>query len=46
MDSVLVLLYNKFDGEVSRPDLVRIFIALGGDAGGGGGVVGVGVGGV
>ena len=33
MEGLLALLYDKFDGLFSRPDMVRIFIALGGDAG-------------
>ena len=41
MEGLIALLYNRVDGRFSRPDLARIFIALGlgVDAEGGGGGV-------
>ena len=36
MEGLLYILYDRVDGRISRPDLARIFIVLGGDAGGGG----------
>ena len=41
MEGLLYILYDRMDGRISRPDMARIFIVLGGDAGGGGGGVGV-----
>ena len=41
MEDLLYILYDRVDGRVSRPDLDKIFIVLGGDAGGGGRGVGV-----
>ena len=41
MEGLLHILYDRVDGRISRPDLARIFIVLGEDAGGGGGGVGV-----
>ena len=41
MEGLLYILYDRVDGRISRPDLARIFIVLGGYDGGGGGGVGV-----
>ena len=41
MGGLIYILYDRANGRISGPDLTRIFIALGGDAGGGGGGVGV-----
>ena len=32
MEGLFVLLYDRVDGRVSRPDMEIIFIALGGDS--------------
>ena len=39
MEGLIALLWDRTNGRVSRMYLARIFIALGGDAGGGGGVL-------
>ena len=45
MEVLSALLYDRVNGGFSRPDMERIFIALGGNTWGVGGVVGLGVGG-
>ena len=45
VEGLVALLYDGVDGRVSRMDLERFFIALGGDVVVGGGLLGLGLGG-